>query len=175
MIASLPSPTVGVWHLGPFPLRMYAVCILLGIVVAVWWTQKRLEARGGQPGQVLDVAMWAVPLGIIGGRLYHVISSYQPYFGPGGNPLDGIGLEETQRALAADLGYTSSGGRQHQELTRQVTGFAVSTFHMAEWGPEDDEGGRPSLVRLHKAAGRMCGAAGRRGGGPVRARDTSGS
>ncbi|MBC9955427.1 hypothetical protein ICM05_12455 [Leucobacter sp. cx-42] len=60
----------------------------------------------------------------------------------GGNPLDGIGLEETQRALAADLGYTSSGGRQHQELTRQVTGFAVSTFHMAEWGPEDDEGGR---------------------------------
>lgn len=60
----------------------------------------------------------------------------------GGNPLEGIGLEETQRTLAADLGYQSSGGRQHQELTRQVTGFAVSTFHMAEWGPEDGEGGR---------------------------------
>lgn len=60
----------------------------------------------------------------------------------GGNPLEGIGLEETQRALAADLGYTSSGGRTHKELTRQVTGFAVSTFHMAEWGPEDAEGGR---------------------------------
>ena len=60
----------------------------------------------------------------------------------GGNPLDGIGLEDTQRALAADLGYTSSGGRMHQELTRQVTGFAVATFHMAEWGPEDAEGGR---------------------------------
>ncbi len=60
----------------------------------------------------------------------------------GGDPLDGIGLEDTQRALASDLGYTSSGGRMHQELTRQVTGFAVSTFHMAEWGPEDAEGGR---------------------------------
>lgn len=60
----------------------------------------------------------------------------------GGNPLDGIGLEETQRALAADLGYTSIGGRSAQELTRQVTGFAVATFHMAEWGPEDAEGGR---------------------------------
>lgn len=60
----------------------------------------------------------------------------------GGNPLEGIGLEETQRALAADLGYTSGGGRQHQELARQVTGFAVSTFHMAEWWPEDAEGGR---------------------------------
>lgn len=60
----------------------------------------------------------------------------------GGNPLDGIGLEDTQRALAADLGYTSIGGRSAQELTRQVTGFAVATFHMAEWGPEDAEGGR---------------------------------
>lgn len=60
----------------------------------------------------------------------------------GGNPLDGIGLEDTQRSLAADLGYTSSGGRTHQELTRQVTGFAVATFHMAEWGPADAEGGR---------------------------------
>lgn len=60
----------------------------------------------------------------------------------GGNPLEGIGLEETQRALAADLGYSSSGGRTHQELTRQVTGFAVSTLHMAEWGPADEHGGR---------------------------------
>ena len=90
----IPSPDQGVWYLGPVPLRAYALCILLGIVVAVWWTQKRLEARGGQPGQVLDVAMWAVPLGIIGGRLYHVISSYQPYFGPGGNPLDAFKIWE---------------------------------------------------------------------------------
>lgn len=90
----IPSPDQGVWYLGPVPLRAYALCILAGIVVAVWWTQKRLEARGGQPGQVLDVAMWAVPLGIIGGRLYHVISSYQPYFGPGGNPIDALKIWE---------------------------------------------------------------------------------
>lgn len=60
----------------------------------------------------------------------------------GGNPLDGIGLEDTQRSLAADLGYSSSGGRQHRELTRQVTAFAVSTLHIAEWGPADEDGGR---------------------------------
>lgn len=60
----------------------------------------------------------------------------------GGNPLEGIGLEDTQRALAADLGYGSSGGRTHQQLTRQVTGFAVATLHMAEWGPADEDGGR---------------------------------
>lgn len=87
---AIPSPEQGVWYLGPLPLRAYALCILLGIVVAVWWTQKRLEARGGQPGQVLDVAMWAVPAGIVGARLYHVISSYQPYFGPGGHPIDAL-------------------------------------------------------------------------------------
>nr|WP_246308950.1 prolipoprotein diacylglyceryl transferase [Kineosphaera limosa] len=90
----IPSPTQGVWFIGPLPLRAYALCILAGIVVAVWWTQKRLEARGGQPGQVLDVAMWAVPFGIVGARLYHVISSYQPYFGPEGRPLDALKIWE---------------------------------------------------------------------------------
>jgi len=62
--------------------------ILAGIVVAVWITQHRLEDRGGEPGQALDVAVWAVPFGIVGGRLYHVISSPGPYFGDGGHPLD---------------------------------------------------------------------------------------
>lgn len=88
MIASIPSPEQSVWFIGPFPLRAYALCILAGIIVAVWITQRRLEARGGEPGQALDVAVWAIPFGIVGGRLYHVISSPAPYFGEGGNPLD---------------------------------------------------------------------------------------
>lgn len=88
MIASIPSPEQSVWFIGPFPLRAYAMFILAGIIVAVWVTQRRLEDRGGEPGQALDVAVWAVPFGIVGGRLYHVISSPQPYFGDGGHPLD---------------------------------------------------------------------------------------
>jgi prolipoprotein diacylglyceryl transferase len=64
--------------------------ILVGIVVAVWITQRRLNQRGGVPGQALDVAVWAVPFGIIGGRLYHVISSPQAYFGQGGHPIDAL-------------------------------------------------------------------------------------
>lgn len=86
----IPSPTQGVWHLGPVPLRAYALCILAGILVAVWLTQRRLAARGGDPERVIDVAMWAVPFGIVGGRLYHVISSPQAYFGEGGNPVDAL-------------------------------------------------------------------------------------
>ena len=94
MPAEIPSPTTAVWYVGPFPIRAYAVCILLGIVVAVWATQHRLARRGGSPEQVLDVAMWAVPFGILGGRLYHLVTTPQPYFGAGGNPLDAFRIWE---------------------------------------------------------------------------------
>ncbi len=94
MISSIPSPDQGVWYIGFFPIRAYAMCILAGIVLAVWITQKRLEDRGGKPGQALDVAMWVVPIGIVGGRLYHVISSPQAYFGEGGHPLNAFKIWE---------------------------------------------------------------------------------
>lgn len=86
--AELPSPTQSVWHLGPVPIRAYALCILAGIVVAVWLTSKRLAARDPRVGLALDVSAWAVPFGIVGGRLYHVITDNQKYFGPGRNPWD---------------------------------------------------------------------------------------
>lgn len=88
--AYLPSPTTAVWHLGPLPIRAYALCILAGIIAAVWITGRRLERRGGTAGQALDVAAWAVPFGIVGGRLYHVVTTPQPYFGAGGNPADAL-------------------------------------------------------------------------------------
>ena len=83
----LPSPPQGVWELGPIPLRAYALCIIAGIVVAILWTERRFVARGGEPGTVTDVAVWAVPFGLIGGRLYHVATDWPTYFGPGGNPV----------------------------------------------------------------------------------------
>lgn len=92
--ATLPSPTVGVLDLGPLPLRMYALCILVGIVVAIWLTGKRLVPRGGEPGQALDVAAYAVLFGIVGGRLYHVITTPDPYWGPDGNPVDALKVWE---------------------------------------------------------------------------------
>jgi prolipoprotein diacylglyceryl transferase len=85
--AAIPSPSQGVWFLGPLPIRAYALCILVGILVAIRLGERRLAERGGRPGAVLDIAAWAVPFGIVGGRLYHVITSWQPYFGPDGNPV----------------------------------------------------------------------------------------
>jgi len=87
---SIPSPAQGVWHLGPVPVRAYALCILVGIVIAVLIAERRWVRRGGQPGAVADLAGWAVPFGIVGARLYHVVSSPQAYFGAGGHPLDAL-------------------------------------------------------------------------------------
>ncbi|MFE2959789.1 prolipoprotein diacylglyceryl transferase [Nocardia tengchongensis] len=81
VLAYIPSPPRGVWYIGPFPLRAYAICIIVGIVVAIWLGEKRWVARGGQSGAVLDIAMFAVPLGLIGGRLYHVATDWEKYFG----------------------------------------------------------------------------------------------
>ena len=89
-LAYLPSPDRGVWMLGPVPIRAYALCIIAGIVVAVLWGEKRFVARGGEPGVVTDVAVFAVPFGLIGGRLYHVLTDWTTYFGPEGNPVDAL-------------------------------------------------------------------------------------
>jgi prolipoprotein diacylglyceryl transferase len=87
VLASIPSPTQAVWYLGPLPIRAYALCIIAGIVLCVWIGDRRWVARGGLPGEVLDIAVWAVPFGIVGGRLYHVLTTPEPYFGSGGHPL----------------------------------------------------------------------------------------
>lgn len=92
--ASIPSPTSSILWLGPLPLRAYALCILAGIAAAIWIGDRRLRDRGGEAGVVLDVAMWAVPFGIVGGRIYHVITTPQPYFGEGGHPIDALKIWE---------------------------------------------------------------------------------
>ncbi|GAA0923856.1 prolipoprotein diacylglyceryl transferase [Nonomuraea longicatena] len=82
LVASIPSPAEGVWYLGPLPIRAYALCIVLGVIVAVWLGERRWRARGGVAGTVIDLAVPAVIFGLIGGRLYHVITDWQLYFGP---------------------------------------------------------------------------------------------
>lgn len=91
-LASIPSPSEGVWYLGPIPLRAYALCIVLGVIVAVWMGERRWRARGGVPGTITDLAVWAVPFGLVGGRLYHVITDWQLYFGPDApnRPIDAL-------------------------------------------------------------------------------------
>ncbi|MEU4554767.1 prolipoprotein diacylglyceryl transferase [Micromonospora violae] len=92
--AALPSPSTAVWQLGPVPIRAYALCIIAGIVLACWVTERRLRQRGVAPGAVLDIAVWAVPAGIIGARIYHVVTSPEKYFGAGGDPMKAFAIWE---------------------------------------------------------------------------------
>ncbi|MET9260185.1 prolipoprotein diacylglyceryl transferase [Amycolatopsis sp. NPDC004079] len=91
-LATIPSPDQGVWHLGPIPIRAYALCIIAGIIVAIWWGERRWEARGGTKGTVLDMAVFAVPFGLVGGRLYHVITDPELYFTEGKNPWNAFAI-----------------------------------------------------------------------------------
>lgn len=90
MVVLIPSPSISSLSLGPLTIHFYALCIITGIAVAIWIGRKRYSNLGGNPDDVSEVAIWAVPFGIIGGRIYHVISSPQKYFGEDGNPTDAL-------------------------------------------------------------------------------------
>jgi len=162
--AEIPSPTTGVWWLGPVPIRGYAMSILLGIIVAIWLTSRRLDDRGGRPGQVLDISAWAVPFGIVGGRIYHVITTPQPYFGEGGNPWHAFRIWEGGLGIwgAIALGAVGAwlGCRRHGVafrdfadaaapgiLVAQALGRFGNWFNNEIYGPPTD---LPWALRIHE-------------------------
>jgi len=82
VLASIPSPSSGEIKLGPLQLRAYGLMIALGVLAAVWLAGRRLEARGvGTREDMSYVALWAVPAGVIGSRLYHVATDWRRYEG----------------------------------------------------------------------------------------------
>lgn len=88
--AFIPSPSQGVWHLFGLPLRAYALCILAGIFVGYWLGRKRWVARGGSAEVLADIIMWAVPFGLVGARIYHVVTDWNRYFGKDGDPVEAL-------------------------------------------------------------------------------------
>lgn len=86
--AAIPSPTLSELNIGPLTLHFYALCIIAGIVIAVRVGDKRFVSRGGDLGDVATIAFWSVPAGIIGGRIYHVITSWGSF----SSPLDAIAI-----------------------------------------------------------------------------------
>jgi len=90
----IPSPSLSSFSVGPLTIHFYALCIITGIAAAIWIGRKRYANLGGNPDDVSEVAIWAVPFGIIGGRIYHVITSPSQYFGANGNPIDALRIWE---------------------------------------------------------------------------------
>jgi prolipoprotein diacylglyceryl transferase len=102
---SIPSPPYA-WsqfHLGPLTIHTYAICILTGIVAAVIITQRRLSSRGAESGVVLDIILWAVPIGIVGARFYHVFTHLGDYFFPGANLWNVFAIWDGGNALYGSL------------------------------------------------------------------------
>lgn len=86
VLASIPSPTISYVDLGPLRIHFYAICIIVGIIVAVFLTNARLTRRGAEKWVVIDICLLAVPLAIVVARIYHVVTHLGFYFGPGSNP-----------------------------------------------------------------------------------------
>lgn len=103
--ASIPSPDP-VWSqfsLGPLTIHTYALCLLAGIAAAAYITDRRLRARGAAPGLALDIAMWAVPIGIVGARIYHVLTHLGDFTGPEADPWAWVRIWEGGNALFGSL------------------------------------------------------------------------
>jgi prolipoprotein diacylglyceryl transferase len=86
----IPTPSHSAVELGPFTIHYYAICILVGIIAAVIIGRRRYRSIGGDSDVITDVAITSIPAGIIGGRIYHVVTSPDGYFGAKGHPLDAL-------------------------------------------------------------------------------------
>ena len=84
----IPTPTLSKFSVGPLTFHAYALCIIAGVIAAIWIGERRFQNFGGEKGIVSDLAIWVVPAGVIGGRLYHVITSPENFFGEKGNLVD---------------------------------------------------------------------------------------
>jgi prolipoprotein diacylglyceryl transferase len=89
-VAYLPSPASAVWHLGAIPVRAYALCMVAGVVAGLWLTGRRYRIAGYRPGVILDMATIAVPVGLLGARIYSVLTNFNRYFGGGRDWTDAL-------------------------------------------------------------------------------------
>lgn len=120
MFRSIPTPSISSISIGPFTIHFYALCIISGIAIAIYLGDKRYRNAGGGKNVVADIAVFAVPAGIVGGRLYHLITSPDAYFGKNGDPLDAFKIWQGGLGIwgAIALG-TLVAWWQHERLKRK--------------------------------------------------------
>ena len=167
LIASIPSPSRNGLELGPLELRAYGVMIALGVVAAVWLSRRRWETRGGDPEQISRIALWAVPAGVVGARLYHVITDWHRFQDegwleafaiwngglgiPGGMAAgilvglwmirrQGMDRGETLAAMVPTLPLAQAIGRLGNWFNQELFGSPTDL----PWGLEIDEAHRPA-------------------------------
>lgn len=108
-MTSIPSPEISFIDLGPVRIHFYALFILTGIALALILTDSRLKARGAESGVALDVSLWAIPFGIVGGRIFHVITHPKDYFYEGADLLATVRIWEGGLAIYGALLFGALG------------------------------------------------------------------
>nr|WP_040160509.1 prolipoprotein diacylglyceryl transferase [Nigerium massiliense] len=103
MLLSIPSPPFNSFNLGPLTIRIYALTMLAAIVVAYLIASRRFRNRGGAGEDFDEIVLWAVPFGIVGARIYHVITHWGDYFAPGVNPWSAFFIWEGGIAVFGSL------------------------------------------------------------------------
>ena len=121
---SIPSPEMQFFQIGPLRIYIYALCIIVGIILAAIWTGRRLSSRGGERGAVFDFLVWALVLGIVGARLYHVVTHWGDYFGADRNPLDALAFWQGGIAIFGAL----LGGAAGVLIASRITGIRFWSF-----------------------------------------------
>jgi prolipoprotein diacylglyceryl transferase len=119
----IPSPSLSSFSVGPLTIHFYALCIITGIAAAIWIGRKRYANLGGNPDDVSEVAIWAVPFGIIGGRIYHVITSPAQYFGANGNPVDALKIWEGGLGIWGAISLGAVGAYLHFRTHKTTLNF----------------------------------------------------
>lgn len=127
IFASIPSPSQSLIEIGPLTFHFYALSIIAGVIAAVYIGNKRYVAAGGKPGVVSDVAVIAVPAGIIGGRLYHVVTSPEQYFGKNRNWVEAFYIWQGGLGIwgAISLGFAGAYFAYRRNLRTEKIPFAV--------------------------------------------------
>lgn len=142
IISAIPSPDVSYIELGPLRIHFYALFILAGIVLALILTESRLKARGAESGIALDISLWAIPFGILGGRFFHVLTHPNDYFFPGADLLAVFRIWEGGLAiygalilgsLGAYIGARSAGIRFASYLDAVAPGVLLAQA-IGRWG-----------------------------------------
>ena len=104
MILFIPSPPISSISLGPVTVRFYALCLIAGIIAAWWLGLRRWRERGGSQETFETAMLWAIPIGIIGARVYHVLTHLGDYFAPGINPWTALFIWEGGIAIYGAIG-----------------------------------------------------------------------
>ncbi len=100
---SIPSPDIRSFQLGPLTIHFYALCLMAGMVLAWFVGSRRWRARGGLGDTFEGIVLWAIPIGIVGARIYHVLTHWGDYFAPGRNPWSAFFIWEGGIAIFGSL------------------------------------------------------------------------